>query len=44
FCPKHSKILKSAVEGTYPQWFLEVVFILSAVLWDGLFCLSMCCW
>jgi hypothetical protein len=22
FCPKHSKILKSAVEGTYPRWFL----------------------
>jgi hypothetical protein len=21
FCPKHSKILKSAVEGTYPRWF-----------------------
>ncbi len=20
-CPKHSKILKSAVEGTYPRWF-----------------------
>jgi hypothetical protein len=44
FCPKHSKILKSAVEGTYPRWFLGVVFILSAVLWGGLFCLSMCCW
>ncbi|WP_329528597.1 hypothetical protein [Streptomyces sp. NBC_01462] len=25
-CPKHSKILKSAVEGTYPRWFLVVQF------------------
>lgn len=21
FCPKHSKVLKSAVEGTCPRWF-----------------------
>lgn len=23
FCPKHSKILKSAVEDAYPRWFLD---------------------